>query len=107
MTTTHDYMCLEFGGEYEIAAVVVDADGAFSDLYRKWVKPTYDGCGNPDDYVAWWDAYQESQKNSLELSSLVVDELFSEKSNNGKRVSEMTFEKSTVMMTESEVVVRR
>ena len=107
LTVTHTYMPLDFGGAYEFSAVVVDADGVFSDLYRQWIRPTYDGCRNPADYVAWWDAYQESQNEGPELSSLVVDELFREKSNNGKRVSEMTFEKSTVMMTESEVVVRR
>ena len=92
-TATHTYTFLEFGGKYEFVAIVFDADGAMSKLYREWIEPTFDGCGDAANYVAWWDAYQASQNEGPNLQSLVVDssELFKAKGNYGKRVSEMTF----------------
>ena len=105
MTATHTYTFLEFGGEYEIAAVVLDTEGQFSSLYRKWVKPTYDGCGDAATYVAWWDAYQQSQGPGLQ--SLVVNELFKQKGEKGERVSQKTFESKREVMSADEVIVRR
>ena len=60
MQGSHSYTVLPFGGEYELAAVVLDTDGMFSKLYRKWIAPTYDGVGDPDIYVSWWNEYQAS-----------------------------------------------
>lgn len=102
MTATHTYTFLEFGREYEVAAVVLDTEGQFSSLYRKWVKPTYDGCGDAADYVAWWDAYQQSQGPGLQ--SLV---LFKEKGEKAERVSQKTFESKREVMSADEVIVRR
>ena len=92
-TATHTYTFLEPGGKYEFVAIVFDADGQMSKLYREWIEPTYDGCGDAANYVAWWNAYQASQNEGPNLQSLVVDssELFKAKGNYGKRVSEMTF----------------
>ena len=105
MTATHTYTFLEFGREYEIAAVVLDTEGQFSSLYRQWVRPTYDGCGDAADYVAWWDAYQQSQGPGLQ--SLVVNELFKQKGEKAARVSEQTFETKREVMAADEVIVRR
>lgn len=73
MTGTHSYTILKPGGTYEIAAVVLDTDGQYSSLCRKRIEPTYSGCGDVADYVAWWDAYMESQNGGAELQSLVYD----------------------------------
>ena len=91
----------------EIAAVVLDTEGQFSSLYRQWVRPTYDGCGDAADYVAWWDAYQESQNSGPGLQSLVVNELFKQKGEKAARVSEQTFETKREVMAADEVIVRR
>ena len=66
--------------------------------------PTYDGCGDAADYVAWWDAYQASQNEGPNLQSLVVDssELFKAKGNYGKRVSEMTFNRDNKVVAHDE-----
>ena len=104
MTATHTYTFLEFGREYEVAAVVLDTEGQFSSLYRKWVKPTYDGCRDASEYVAWWDAYQESQNSGPGLQSLV---LFKQKGEKAARVSEQTFETKREVMAADEIIVRR
>ena len=103
-TTTHTYTFLEPGGKYEFVAIAFDADGQMSKLYREWIMPTYDGCGDAADYVAWWDAYQASQNEGPNLQSLVVDssELFKAKSNYGKRVSEMTFNRDNKVVAHDE-----
>lgn len=91
LTTTKTYSILEFGGKYMIVAVVLDSDGAFSKLYKRWVEPTYDGVGDPEVYVNWWNEYQDSLNYDdpvegegdevVETQSLVVDsaKLFSKK----------------------------
>ena len=107
MTATHTYTFLEFGSEYEIAAVVLDTEGQFSSLYRKWVAPKYDGCGDAADYVAWWDAYQESINGGVGLQSLVVNELFKQKGEKAERVSQKTFESKREVMAADEIIVRR
>ena len=104
MTATHTYTFLEFGREYEVAAVVLDTEGQFSSLYRKWVAPTYDGCGDAQTYVNWWDAYQESQNSGPGLQSLV---LFKQKGEKAERVSEKVFETKREVMAADEVIVRR
>ena len=104
MTATHTYTFLEFGREYEVAAVVLDTEGQFSSLYRKWVAPTYDGCGDAQTYVNWWDAYQESQNSGPGLQSLV---LFKQKGAKAERVSEKVFETKREVMAADEVIVRR
>ena len=61
MTASHSMTFLYFGGEFELAAVVLDMDGQFSKLYRKWVSVSYDGVNdNPQAYVNWWNEYQAS-----------------------------------------------
>lgn len=107
-TATHTYTFLEFGGKYEFVALVFDADGAMSKLFRTWIEPTYDGCGDAAKYVAWWDAYQASQNEGPNLQSLVLDskELFKAKGNYGKRVSEMTFEKDLKVVEADEIAAR-
>ena len=107
MTATHTYTFLEFGREYEVAAVVLDTDGQFSSLYRKWVKPTYDGCGDAANYVAWWDAYQDSINGGVGLQSLVVNELFKQKGEKAERVSQKVFETKREVMAADEIIVRR
>lgn len=72
MGATHTYSILEFGHSYELSAVVLDTEGQFSVIYRQWIEPTYDGCGNAADYVAWWDAYMATQPASQQ--SIVVKE---------------------------------
>lgn len=110
-TTTHTYTFLDFGGKYQFVALVFDADGQMSKLYKEWIEPNYDGCGDADDYVAWWDAYQQSQNEGPNLSSIVynevaADKFFSEKSPKAKRVSEMTFSNETVKMASDEILAR-
>ena len=110
-TATHTYTFLEFGGKYEFVAIVFDADGAMSKLFRKWIEPTYDGCGDAQNYVNWWDAYQQSQNEGPGLQSIVfnevaADKFFSEKAQKGQRVSEMTFSKETVKMAADEILAR-
>ena len=107
MTATHTYTFLEFGREYEVAAVVLDTEGQFSSLYRKWVAPTYDGCGDAANYVAWWDAYQESINGGVGLQSLVVNELFKQKGEKAERVSQKVFETKREVMAADEIIVRR
>jgi hypothetical protein len=79
-----------------------------SKLFRTWIEPNYDGCGDAADYVAWWDAYQASQNEGPGLQSLVVDssELFKAKGNYGKRVSEMTFDNEKEVMAHNEIIAR-
>ena len=82
-----------------------------SKLYKEWIEPNYDGCGIANDYVAWWDAYQQSQNEGPNLSSIVynevaADKFFSEKSPKAKRVSEMTFSNETVKMASDEILAR-
>ena len=110
-TTTHTYTFLDFGGKYQFVAIVFDADGQMSKLYKEWIEPNYDGCGDADDYVAWWDAYQQSQNEGPNLSSIVynevaADKFFSEKSPKAQRVSEMTFSNETVKMASDEILAR-
>ena len=110
-TTTHTYTFLDFGGKYQFVAIVFDADGQMSKLYKEWIEPNYDGCGDADDYVAWWDAYQQSQNEGPNLSSIVynevaADKFFSEKSAKTMRVSEMTFSNETVKMASDEILAR-
>ena len=110
-TTTHTYTFLDFGGKYQFVALVFDADGAMSKLFRTWIEPTYDGCGDAANYVAWWDAYQQSQNEGPNLQSIVynevaADKFFSEKSAKTKRVSEMTFSNETVKMASDEILAR-
>ena len=110
-TTTHTYTFLDFGGKYQFVALVFDADGQMSKLYKEWIEPNYDGCGDADDYVAWWDAYQQSQNEGPNLSSIVynevaADKFFSEKSPKAQRVSEMTFSNETVKMASDEILAR-
>ena len=106
MTATHTYTFLEFGSEYEIAAVVLDTEGQFSSLYRKWVAPKYDGCGDANDYVAWWDAYQQSQGPGLQSKVIESSELFKAKAKYGKRVSEIVLEKKNNVPDLCDVVSR-
>jgi hypothetical protein len=104
---THTYTFLEFGGKYQFVALVFDADGQMSKLYKEWIEPSYDGCGDAANYVAWWDAYQASQNEGPGLQSLVVNnELFKAKSNSGKRVSQMTFEKELKVVEADEIAAR-
>lgn len=91
LTATHSYAFLKFGGKYELVGIVLDTEGQYSDLYRRWVEPTYDGCGDAQDYVDWWDAYQESQSGGPELTSRT---LFQKKSVNSAKASTMTFDHS-------------
>ena len=110
-TTTHTYTFLDFGGKYQFVAIVFDADGQMSKLYKEWIEPNYDGCGDADDYVAWWDAYQQSQNEGPNLSSIVynevaADKFFSENSPKAQRVSEMTFSNETVKMASDEILAR-
>ena len=107
MTATHTYSFLEFGRVYEISGVVLDLDGQFSSLYRRWIRPTYDGCGDAADYVAWWDAYQESQSSGPGLQSIAANELFKQKGAKAERVSQKTFESKREVMSADEVIVRR
>ena len=100
-TVTHTYTFLEPGGKYEFVAIVFDADGAMSKLFRTWIEPTYDGCGNAQNYVNWWDAYQASQTPGLQ--SLVVNELFTQKGEKAERVSQMTFETKREVMAADEL----
>ena len=61
MTASHSMTFLDFGGEYELTAVVLDVDGQFSKLYREWIKITYEGVNNDaETYVNWWNEYQAS-----------------------------------------------
>ena len=111
-TTTHTYTFLDFGGKYEFVAIVFDADGQMSKLFRKWIEPTYDGCGDAQNYVNWWDAYQESQNQGPELQSIVynevaADKFFSEKSEKAPRVSELTFSNEREVMANDEILIRR
>ena len=115
MTATHTYTFLEFGGAYEIVGIVLDTDGMFSSLYRRWIEPTYDNAGDADTYVSWWDAYQESQKDDqggdIELQSLVIDNnnntLFSKKVRASK-VSTKSFEaKSEAAPSMEEITIRK
>lgn len=110
-TTTHTYTFLDFGGKYQFVAIVFDADGQMSKLYKEWIEPNYDGCGNANDYIAWWDAYQQSQNEGPNLQSIVynevaADKFFSEKSAKTMRVSEMTFSNETVKMASDEILAR-
>lgn len=110
-TATHTYTFLDFGGKYEFVAIVFDADGQMSKLYKEWIEPNYDGCGDAANYIAWWDAYQQSQNEGPNLQSIVynevaADKFFSEKSAKTKRVSEMTFSNETVKMASDEILAR-
>ncbi|MBO7199536.1 MAG: BACON domain-containing protein [Alistipes sp.] len=100
------YVPLEIGGVYELVGIVLDTEGNFSSMYREWVRPTYDGCRNPEDFVEWYTLWQENMNDGPELSSLVVNELFREKTDYGMRVSEMTFEKERVQMAADEIFAR-
>lgn len=111
MTITHTYSILDIGGKYCYIAIVFDNDGVMSKLFKMWVEPTYDGCGDAQDYVNWWNAYQESQNQGPELQSIVynevaADKLFSKKGEKAARVSEMTFSNETVKMASDEILAR-
>ena len=111
-TTTHTYTFLDFGGKYEFVAIVFDADGQMSKLFKQWIEPTYDGCGDAQNYVNWWDAYQESQNQGPELQSIVynevaADKFFSKKSEKAPRVSELTFSNEREVMANDEILIRR
>ena len=111
MTITHTYSILDIGGKYCYIAIVFDNDGVMSKLFKKWVEPTYDECGDAQNYVNWWNAYQESQNQGPELQSIVynevaADKLFSKKGEKAARVSEMTFSNETVKMASDEILAR-
>lgn len=100
------YAPLKIGGVYELVAVVLDTEGNFSSLYREWVRPTYDGCRDPKVFADWYTIWQENQDDGPELSSLVVNEIVREKTDFGQRVSQMTFERTPVIMGADEVLSR-
>lgn len=61
MTASHSMTFLYYGGEFELTAVVLDMDGQFSKLYRKWISISYEGVNdNAETYVNWWNEYQAS-----------------------------------------------
>ena len=100
------YTYMDIGGVYELVGVVLDAEGNFSSLYREWIRPTYDGCGDPEFFANWYTIWQENQDDGPELSSLVVNEIVREKTDFGQRVSQMTFERTPVIMGADEVLSR-
>ena len=113
MTASHTYTFVEFGRQYEIVGIVLDADGMFSSLYKRWISPTYDGAGDAANYVSWWNAYQESQNTGgdIELQSLVIDNknntLFSKKVRASK-ASVKSFEaKNEVEPSVEDITIRK
>ena len=125
---THTYVPIEYDKLYEISAVVLDLDGMFSKLYRRWITTSLDEVGDADDYVAWWDAYQESIKEEdndevvegddnteteggAELQSLVIDNnnnaLFHKKAAKSNKVSAISFAAKSVVPEVDEIVVRK
>ena len=130
MTASHSMTFLEFGGEYELAAVVLDMDGQFSKLYRQWISVSYDGVNNDAEvYVNWWNEYQaslppipggdeEGDESGDESGDEIIDgedgeaetlnKLFSKKSNIKKtsKMSTTTFEASKVAPEVDAIVAR-
>ena len=90
INATHTYTFLQVGRSYELSGVVLDNEGQFSSLWRQWIEPTFEGCRNAADYVAWWDAYQDSLNGGVGLQSLVYEEksLFKAKGSKNLRYSE-------------------
>lgn len=102
------YVGLKIGNVYELVGVVLDTEGNFSSMYREWIRPTYDGCRDAKIFVEWYNDWQESMKDDgPELSRREVTELFRQKTNKGKRVSEMTFDVQPVVMRDNELLIRR
>lgn len=126
MTASHSMTFLEFGGEYELAAVVLDLDGQFSKLYRQWISVSYDGVqSDASVYVNWWNEYQASlppipggDEEGDESGDEIIDgedgeaetlnKLFSKKSNIKKtsKMSTTTFEASKVAPEVDAIVAR-
>lgn len=59
LTSKYTYVPLKFNNRYVAVAIVVDANGQYSDLYKKEIYCTYDGVNSDTAaFVDWWDAMQ-------------------------------------------------
>lgn len=116
MVGSHSYTVLPFGGEYELAAVVLDLDGQFSKLYRKWITVTYDGVNaDASVYVNWWNEYQASlppipggDEESGDGDEIIEDEVIETQSlvigeNTNKLFSKKDFTKKTSKMSTTNI----
>ena len=92
MTTNYTYQPLLFNNRYVIVAIVVDANGQYSPLYKKEVYCTYNGVNTDiEAFANWWDAMQ---------SGGALSSVFSVKPMQQK------VERSNVKMSEKPAIVR-
>ena len=92
LTSKYTYVPLKFNNRYVAVAIVVDANGQYSDLYKKEIYCTYDGVSlDTAAFVDWWDAMQ----NGGSLSSVYSVKPMQKKA-----------ERNNVKMSEKPAVVR-
>lgn len=65
MTTNYTYLPLLFNNRYVAVAIVVDANGQYSEMYKKEIYCTYDGVNTDiEAFANWWDAMQSGSSLS-------------------------------------------
>ena len=106
MSLDKTYIPFDVDGYYEIAGLVIDNYGDYSDIAKISVRTSYNGAEkDPQKFIDWWNG----DDSNVGLQSLVIDDepkqLFKEKIS-GKKVSERTFETREVAPEKGKIVNR-
>ena len=65
LTSNYTYTILDFNYRYVAVAIVVDANGQYSEMYKKEIFCTYDGVNTDiEAFANWWDAMQSGSSLS-------------------------------------------
>jgi hypothetical protein len=65
LKANYTYSILEFNNRYVAVAIVVDANGQYSEMYKKEIYCTYDGVNTDiEAFANWWDAMQSGSSLS-------------------------------------------
>ena len=102
MNTDKSYTVLDNDSFYIAVAMVIDADGMYSNIAKLEVRTSYD---NARTDAEAWDAWWNETNDGPGLSS--VKTLFREKSAKNSKVSEMEFKSERRVIANDEVVASR
>ncbi|MBO5732117.1 MAG: BACON domain-containing protein [Alistipes sp.] len=65
LKANYTYSILDFNNRYVAVAIVVDANGQYSEMYKKEIYCTYDGVNTDiEAFANWWDAMQSGSSLS-------------------------------------------
>lgn len=106
MTPDKTYVILDNDSYYEFVALVVDQYGDYSDIAKLCVSTSYAGAKtDPAEFEAWWNA--DEDEGGAELQSLAEPKQLFKNKIQGKKASEMTFEREMKVVEMDEVPATR